>query len=129
VCWRSPALFAHFLWVRTASEGRRLREILFRRGTESPSRTSVERANLAGAGLNIDQRVMYCFAYLDATQNFVGVVKSADRIGHLNKREAMEIGITSVNFPNSVLAHQHRRVGIVQNVTAQMGNLGNQVIQ
>jgi len=51
--------------------------------------------------------------------------KSGEGIDYLYKREAMKIGIAGVDLPNSVLAHEHYGMCIMENVAAQMWYLGN----
>ena len=55
--------------------------------------------------------------------------RSGDWINYLDKREAMEIRVAGIDLFNAVLAHEHRCVRIVKNVTAQMRHFGNHFSQ
>jgi hypothetical protein len=48
-----------------------------------------------------------------------------DGIDHLQERKAMEVGVTSVDFPDAMFAHEHGCVDIMQNVPGQVRDFGN----
>ena len=46
----------------------------------------------------------------------------AQGINHLEKSKAVEIGVTRVDSPDTVFAHQDRRVGLMEQVPADQRN-------